>query len=272
MKTFLMPSLLSISLLTSANAQSTTFVLGDGLAPNGSAVVTGLTDGVAPGGPIGISIDTGRESVAASIASGTNTVQISTITDSSGSLIGDGAITSTSNSNNINGFNPIVVGGTNGFRTVSTFDLSAITIPAGQQITSVNLYLEVSEFSLNAGTISFHEGAFAGGTTLDSNALLSSRDFSTDPVVVGNFFEFDLSDASISPTDTAFTFTISSDNGEQFLFGSDVGADGTVTGTRFANVAPILVLTTEAIPEPSTGLLLAASTLFMCGRRRRKNA
>ena len=271
MKTFLIPSLLSISLLTTANAQSTTFVLGDGLAPNGSAVVTGLTDGVAPGGPIGISIDTGRESVTASIASGTNIVQISTITDSSGSLIGGGAITSTTNANNINGFNPLVVGGINGFRTVSTFDLSAITL-AGQQITSVNLYLEVSESSLNAGTISFHEGAFAGGTTLDSNALLSSRDFSTDPVVVGNFFEFDLSDASISPTDTAFTFTISSDNGEQFLFGSDVGEDGTVTGTRFSNVAPILVLTTEAIPEPSTGLLLAASTLFMCGRRRRKNA
>ena len=272
MKAFFIPGLLSLSLLTISEAQTTTFILGDGLNPNGTTTVTGLTDGAAPFGAGSIDLTPNRQSVTASITNGTNAVQVTTVTDSNGAQIAPGTIISNFADNNTFGFDPIVVGGADGFRTVSTFDLSNIAIPVGQQIATINLFLEVSENDLNAGIISIHQGAFAGSSTLDSNALLTSRDFSTASGSVSSFTEFDLSAATINPSDTSFTFTVSSDNGEQFLFGSDVGNDGTVTGTRFSSVAPILVLTTEAIPEPSTGLLLAASTIFMCGRRRRKNA
>ena len=276
MKKILLPSLLSLGLLTSS--QAATLILGDGLESTGQNPANNLFDGNAAFGPGSVTLP-GRTNVANSIANGadgtlnrSNLIQIIEIVDSSGNQIPS----STSN--------PLTIGGTSDFRAHSTFNLSELVIPPGEEITNISLFLEASDAgpvnSFTSGSISFFQGDFtataAGVPALPNSALIGSRIVSaTDSLDAGNFYEFDLSaadiDLSVNPT---FEFTIASDTGEQFFFGADVGEDGTVTGTSITSTgaSPFLEITTAPVPEPSASLLFTASALLMCGRRKRKNA
>ena len=266
MKKELISGIFSLSMLTAT--QAATFILGDGLPNDSSVIASNITDNT-PASFVTFSDGTNpvvREDSNSSI----NTVQFSQVFGSNGNEIIP---------NTVNNFNPFVAGElplyngtTDIFRTVSTFDLSNLVIPTGETITGLSLFLEVSQAPLvGSEVLSIFDGSFIGGTTLPTTAI-ASRDFSTAPAGVGNFFEFDLTDITIAPDDT-FTFTLASTgaNNESLFFGSDISSEGTDTGTLFTSTAPILVVTTGVVPEPSAGLLLSASALLMCSRRKRKN-
>lgn len=252
-KMSLPPIILNLTLFSFSAAS--VIVLGDGLNPDGTGSVT-VHNGLEQWNVI-------YNPARASDTTQLNTIQIANVYDQGGTEITSSA----------SGWDPLRVGGSDGYRTVTTFDLSSINLGSTDphEITSATLWLESSGSNLSSGGVQIYEGSYIGSTALPATAI-GGRDFSTDSISANKFYSFDILPVLLDiNTDTSFTITLASSSGPESRFGSDFRQAGSNTGTAFSAPAPFLVINTTiaSIPEPSVSILTFLSSLIICFRRKR---